>query len=280
MTIFRSAGQGFKLTFKLFLVVLFYLVVYSAVGALATLLLPYEIVNNQTRVLPPSSPGQALSLLIIALGLYLPTMAFSLYLLGGTLAVSRSLEAGEQILLPEFHRQAKRRFLLVTRWAFAAVGVSLAAGLAVAFVMAFLWAVTGRSEGMKGLISTGFWGAALAAGLVLLYSPVVLVERGRGIKESFKESSRFFNRHRGATFGLILWLSFIGALIWLAWAIGVAPVIRQVRVMAGLPPFPKGLPNFFFSLVLNIPSAFLSVYYPLALGIFYRGRNGDTGTGA
>ncbi len=280
MTVFRAAGQGFKLTFKLFPVLFLYLAVYSAVGALATVLLPYEIVDNQTRVPPPTSPAQALSLLVISLGLYLPTMAFSLYLLGGTLAVSRPLAAGGPVPMPEFHRQAKRWFLPVTRWAFAAVGAALAAGLAVTFVMAFLWAVTGRSEGMKGLIGVGFWGAALAAGLVLLYSPVALVERGRGIRDSFKESRRFFNAHRSATFGFILWLSFIGALVWLVWAIGVAPVIKQVRVMAGLPPFPKGLPNFLFNLVLGMPSAFLSVYFPLALGIFYRGRNGDTGTSA
>jgi hypothetical protein len=280
MTIFRAAGQGFKLTFKLWPVVLLYLVVYSAVGALATVLLPYEIVNNQTQVPPPTSPGQALSLLVIAMGLYLPTMAFSLYMLGGTLAVSRGLEAGEQVSRHEFHRQAKSRFGAIIRWGLAAVGAALAAGLAVTFVMAFLWAVTGRSEGMKGLIGVGFWGATLAAGLVLLYSPVTLIERGRGIKDCFKESNRFFNRHRAATFGLILGLSFIGALIWLVWAIGIAPGVKMVRVMVGLPPFPKGLPNFIFSLVLVLPSAFLNVYFPLALGIFYRGRHGDTGTGA
>lgn len=280
MTIFRSAGQGFKLTFKLWPVVLLYLVVYSAVGALSTLLLPYEIVNNQTRVPPPASPAEALSQLVIALGLYLPTMAFSLYMLGGTLAVSRGLEAGERFSLREFHRQAKGRFGAILRWGLAAVGAALAAGLAAAFVATLLWAATGRPEGMKGLIGAGFWGALLAAGLVLLYSPVILIERGWGIKDCFKESSRFFNAHRAATFMLVLWLSFIGALIWLLWAIGVAPVVKGVREMSGLPPFPKGLPNFFFSLALGAPSAFLSVYFPLALGIFYRGRNGHTGTGA
>ncbi len=182
--------------------------------------------------------------------------------------------------MEEFHRLAKRWFAAILRWGLAVFGVALAAGLAVALVIAFLWAVTGRSEGMKELIGAGFWGALLAAGLVLVYSPVILIERGRGIKEAFKESNRFFNAHRGATFGFLLWLSFIGALIWLVWAIGVAPVVKGVREMAGLPPFPKGLPNFFFSLVLGLPSAFLSVYFPLVLGIFYRGRNGDTGTGA
>ena len=280
MTIFRSAGQGFKLTFKLFPAVLFYLVGYSAVGALATVLLPYEIVNNQARVPRPSSMGQALSELVIGLALYLPTLFFSLYLLGGTLAASLKLAGGEPVPMEEFHRQAKRWFGAILRWGFAVFGTALAAGLTATFVMAFLWAVTGRSAGMKGLIGVGFWGALLAVGLVLVYSPVILIEQGRGIKEAFKESNRFFNAHRGATFGFILWLSFIGSLLWLAWAIGVAPVVGRVRVMGGLPPFPKGLPNFFFSLVLGLPSAFLSVYFPLALGIFYRGRNGDTGTGA
>ncbi|MDO8730617.1 MAG: hypothetical protein Q7J69_05520 [Candidatus Omnitrophota bacterium] len=280
MIIFRSAGQGFKLTFKLWPVVLLYLVAYSAVGALATVLIPHEIVNNQVRVPPPANFGDALSQLVIGLALYLPTMAFSLYLLGGTLAASLKLVGGEPVPMEEFHRQAKRLFGVILRWGLAAVGAALAAGLVVTFLMTLLWALTGRSEGMKGLIGAGFWGAMLAAGLLLIYSPVILIERGQGIKEAFKESNRFFNKHRGATFGLILWLSFIGALIWLVWAIGVAPVVKVVREMAGLPPFPKGLPNFFFSLVLGLPSAFLSVYFPLALGIFYRGRNGDTGTGA
>ena len=108
----------------------------------------------------------------------------------------------------------------------------------------------------------------------------LFVEQGRGVKESFKASSRFFNARRSASFGLILWISFIGVLIWLVWAYGVAPVVKVARTAAGLPPFPKGLPNFLFNLVLVIPSAFLGVYFPLALGIFYRGRNGDTGTGA
>lgn len=280
MTVFRAVGQGFKLTFKLFPVVLLYLVVYAAVGALATLLIPHEIVNNQARVSPPSNPGDAISQLGLGLALYLPTMVFSLYLLGGTLAASLKLSDGESVPMEEFHRQAKGRFGVILRWGLAVLGAVLAAGLAATFVMTLLWAVTGRSEGMKGLIGAGFWGALLAAGLVLLYSPAILIERGRGIKDCFKESNRFFNAHRGATFGFILWLSFIGALVWLVWAIGVAPVMGRIRVMTGLPPFPKGLPNFFFSLVLGLPSAFLSVYFPLALGIFYRGRNGDTRTGA
>ncbi len=281
MTVFRAAGQGAKLSFKLWGVTLLLVVVSSAVGALATLLLPFEIVNGQTRVPPPTSAGEMASRLIIGLGLYLPMMAFSLFLLGGVLGSAPRLLRNEAVSTGEIFQEAKRLFLPILRWGVAVVGVTLAAGMAAAFFFGFLWAVTGRSPGMKYLISAGFWGAMLAAGLLLLYSPVILVKRGgRGVMDSFKESKRFFNANRTGTFGLILWLSFIGALIWLAWAIGVAPVIGKIRAMMGIAPFAKGLPVFFFSLVLGLPAAVLSVFFPLALSIFYGGRNGHTGTGS
>ncbi len=280
MTVFRAAGQGIQLSFKLWSVTLLLVLVSSAVGALATLLLPFEVVNGQTHVPLPAGPGQVVSLLVIGLSLYLPMMAFSLFLLGGVLGSAPRLLRNEALSTGEVLREAKRLALPILRWGVLVVGVALAAGMAAAFLFGFLWMMTGRSPGMKFLIGAGFWGAMLAAGLLLLYSPVILVERGQGVLDSFKESKRFFNAHRTGTFGLILWISFLGALIWLAWAIGVAPVIGKIREMMGIAPFAKGLPVFFFSLVLGLPAAYLSVFFPLALSIFYGGRNGHTGTSA
>jgi len=266
------------LSFKLWGAALLLVVVYSAVGALATLLLPFEIVNGRTQVPPPTSPGEAASRLIIGLGLYLPTLAFSLFVLGGVLGVAQDLPAKGTLSAGGFLDQAKQRFLPILRWGFATMGVALAAGMAAAFFFSFLWAVMGRSPAMKYLVTTAFWGAMLAAGLLMVYSPVILIDQRRGVLDSFKESSRFFNANRTATFGLILWVSFIGAMIWLVWAISVAPVVGKIRTMMGIAPFAKGLPVFFFSLINGLPSAYLSVFVPLAIALFYWGRTGKIST--
>lgn len=248
-----------------------FLVVYAGTGALATLFIPYEVVEGRVRVPMPTNPGDALNRLVVGLGLYLIGIGLSLYVLGGVFGALQRLVRKQTVASGELRGLSRRWFWGMVRWALAFFGITFGLGTAVALVIATVGSVAGGAEAAKALMQAGFSGASVVSGLFLLFSPVVLVERASGAWASLRESYRIVVARPGATIGIVLCVSTVGAALYGLW-LPVAAVVNQIRAGMGIAPFAKGAPVFFFGLILVFPQAFLSVYLPAVLQSYYHAR--------
>lgn len=267
--VWKSVLGAFQLLPKFWMPMVVYLIGYSFIGALASVLLPYTIINGQqAAAVPPKNASEAVGYGIIGLTLFFMMFFLATGLLGGVLESLRQILSGQAGAVSRFWSSVRKWFFRMGGWG-VAYGL-LTVGLAVlaVFPVGFFWAVTGRAQGMRGMAEFVFYIAVLVVGYLFLYSPGFIVFKGSGLAAAFKRSARFVWRHKVASIVSIFLVSLIGALIYLADYYMVAPLVGRLRAMLGVAPFAKGAPAFFFGLILNFPAAILFVYIPLALGLF------------
>ncbi len=270
MGVWRALIQGFSLTRRLWVAMGLFLVVYAGVGALATVLLPYQVVEGRVQVPTPADMSQALKHLGIGLILYALGLGLSLYLLAGVFGGLRRQIREESFSGADLFALSRSGSLPMLGWGVGFFLVEFAASAAVAVAAWLLSAVTGLGQAglSKALMQMGFYATSLLVGLLLLFSPVILVERACRAWASFRESARFVRDHVAGTLGIVFGVSLIGAVVWALWLI-VAQAVRQVQAALGIPPFSPGLPVFVFGWVLVAPQAFLTVYLPAVLYAYY-----------
>lgn len=273
MSVWRAIGQGLDLTRRFWAAVLAFLLVYSSFGALSTVLLPFEMVNGQVRVPLPTNPSEAASRLIVALGIYLGMVGLSVWLLGGVLAGAGQILEKKPFSSGDLFRASTARFWSMLGWVAAYAVACFGAGIAVAFALGFLAAVSGQAAAVKSLAGLGFSAAGMVAGLLFLYSPSAIVKNSTGVWRGFGDSFRFVKGHGLATVALVFWISVIGALVWWFGVLVLARVTTTLRGAMGIPPFARGFPVFFFGLINGLPQAFLSVFIPASLVAYYQGSN-------
>lgn len=271
MGAFQAVGKGLITACRLWFVIPAVVVSYSAIGALATVWLPFSVVDGRFQVPPPATAEEALSRLMIGMGLFLCSWALSLYWLGGTLGSARGLLRDESFSRGDFFGAAGREFLRMLRWAFAWACVVMGSGLGVAVLIGFFWAATGRSPAMKILIQFGFTAATLWMAVSLLFSPMILLERSQGVWASLKDSWRFIRAHAAGAIGLLGGIVLVGVMVWTIGLI-LGAGVGQLRQMIGMASFTKGWPVFFFGLILGLPQAFLTLFIPAALYAYYWGN--------
>lgn len=273
MTVFQAIEKGLDWTRRLWAAVIAFLLVYAVFGALATVLLPFEVVGGQVRVPVPVNPGDVLSRLIVSLGIYFGMVGFSVWLLGGVLAGSKELLGKRPFPAGHLFRAGRERFWRMIGWAGGYMISCIGAGLAAAFLAGFIAAVSGQTQAVKSLAGLGFSAAAMAAGLLFLFSPAAIVEKGAGVWRSFGDSFRFVKSHGPGTILLVFLISFIGALIWWFGVLVLARASGALRAAMGIAPFAPGLPVFFFGLINGLPQAVLSVFIPASLYAYYQGSH-------
>ncbi len=272
MSVFKAVGQGFKFLPRLWMAFLVILVMNAVAGALATVALPFEVVDGQLRVPPVTTPEEAAARFFPALGLYLFALGYSLFLLGGVFSGLSRLIKGSPLSVAVYFQSAARWFFPMVRWGLAFMGVTVGSGIAASLLVGLLWGVTGRTEAMQALIQPAFSMTLFVVGLVLVFSPVIFVDRFLGVGKSFSESYKFLKVHKGATLGLLLLVGFIGALAWTGGLI-LAGIVNGIRDSFGIAQFAPGWPVFFFSLILGLPQAFVTVFFPTVLYSYYTGKS-------
>lgn len=271
MNIFHAVGQGLDLTRRLWTGVIGFLLVYAVFGALATVWLPFEVVNGQVQVPMPANPTDAAGRLVVALGLYFGMVGLSVWLLGGVLAGAKELLEKRPFPAGELFRAGWARIGTMIGWVATYGACCLGAGIAAAFLLGFIAAVSGQAAAMKALTGAGFSMAAMVVGVLLLYSPAAIVERSAGVWAGFGDSFRFVKGHGLATMTMVLLVAVIGAVIWWFGVLILARASGALRAAMGIEPFTKGLPVFFFGLINGLPQAFLSVFIPASLYAYYHG---------
>ena len=262
MAVWRALIGGFSLTGRLWAAMALLAVVFAAVGALATAFLPYEVVEGQVRVSAPAEVSEALRRLGVGLILYALAIGGSLFLLAGVFHGLRRQIRKESFSSADLLALSRAGFFPMLRWGIGFFGVQFAVA-----------AVVGGAIGLlsKDLMQASFSTTLLFVGLALLFSPVILVERACGTWASFRESVRFVGRHPAGTLGLLFGAGFVGAVAWALWLI-VALGVKRLQAAMGIAPFSPGLPAFFFGLILVVPQAFLTVYFPAVLYAYYHGK--------
>lgn len=272
MTVWRATGQGLRSCLRLWPGIAAFTVTYSAVGAAATLVLPFNVVEGRTVVPAPKTPGEFLSLLVLAGGLFLISTALSLRVLGGVLHGLERLERKEAVPWQEFSLGMKKWFGPLIRWALLFGLLLLGLLLISIFLLAFLWAMSGRPEGFKAMVPQAAFLLTTFLTLPFYYSPFCLLENRGQARDSFARSFRFAGRNLLGTLLLVVIISTIGAVLYWVDVFTLAKAANGLRGALGIPPFAKGLPVFFFGLFLLLPEGFLSVFAPAALYSYYRGK--------
>lgn len=269
--VLQALKRGLLLTKALWVAMAMYLLFFAVIGALVTLVLPYEVVDGQVRVLEIRSGEDLAGRLMPALFLYGIALAGSVYILGGVLGGLHELVREKPFGWADLVVHANRRFPRLLLWGAAYFALSIGVGIFAAFFLSFVWAALGKPALLKPLIGTGASFAFMLVGLALFYSPIILVERARGVGVSFLESWRFVRTHAQGTLLLVFLVSLIGAIAWLLGFFLLAPVVNGLRTLMGVQPFSPGLPVFFFSLILGIPQAFVLLFLPSSLYAYYHG---------
>ena len=272
MKIWAALGDGFKITPKFWVAILFTLVLNAFIGAVSTTVLPYVVVEGQILVPPITSVEEAAARFFPTMGVYFFSMAGSLLILGGTLGCLGQVTRKSPAVLPQTYlRSAKRWFLPMVRWGLGFGVATLGSGIVVAALLGFLWGILGQPEWLTSLIALGFSGTTFAVGLALIFSPFAFTARFLGVWKSFSESFRFIKSHPGGVVGLIFWISLFGALLKFVDLI-LAGGVGGIRTALGIASFAPGLPVFFFNLILGLPSAFLTAFIPVTLYSYYSGN--------
>ncbi len=267
--VWKSVLGALRLLPKFWMPMFVYLIGYSFIGALSSVLLPYTIINGQQAVaVPPKNASEAVGHGIIGLTLFFMMFFLATGLLGGVLESLRQILSGQADAVARFWASVRKWLFKMGAWGLAFGFLTIGLAVLAVFPVGFFWAVTGRAQGMQALAEFVFYIALLLVGYLFLYSPGFIVFKGSGLMAAFKRSARFVWRHKTASIIVVFLVSLIGALIYLFDYYAVAPLVGRLRAMLGIAPFAKGAPAFFFGLILNFPAAILFVYIPLALGLF------------
>lgn len=297
MSFIKAVGKAFGLTHRLLFGIVVVLLFTAALSALATMLLPFEVVEGQSiqipatihgtpqpvtvksntpllRVPPPKNWQEAKAILVPALVLFLFSSIGFLFLLGATLGSVRKLLHNEPVSPMEYLRSGARWFFPILGWV-SLLGVLV---LCVSFLFGIPLAIRAggladqdqvkKAIAMFGLV---FMSVHLVAFLIFLFSPVSLVERGRGSWDSLGDSFRFFFKNLLGTIGLLASAVGVGVILTVV-GIVLAGVVNSLRAMFGILPFSKGWPVFFFTSILALPQAYLTVYFPVLLYTYYNGK--------
>lgn len=191
MSVRRALKEGLTLTARLWVAVVSLLVFYAGLGAAATLLLPYEVVGGQVQVPEVKSVGEAITRLLPAGTLYTLSMAGSLFFLGGVLGGSRRLLSGESLTPAGYFEVCRRWFWPMARWGVVLFVVLGALSLGVAVLAGVVGVLAGGEGFGVVLVRSAFSLVLLVGGAFLIYSPVILVEKGCRVRASLGESIQF-----------------------------------------------------------------------------------------
>jgi hypothetical protein len=270
---FKAVGQGFSLTRRLWFALLVVLVVSALFGAVATVSLPFEVdpATGTVRVPEIQTLEQLKTVLGPAMGLYVVSSTVALYLLGGILGGAARLLRNEPVSVRGFLAESNRWLIPMVWWATILSVVVLVLCLAAGLFFGFLWVMSAKQEVMKGVLLFAVMGTFFASFVALIYSPVALVQKGRGAWAALADSVRFFFGRLIGTLGLLLGVVAVGLVAAVANLV-LAQVVNGLRQVLGVAPFAKGWPVFVFGLILGIPQAFLTVYFPSVLSAYYHGN--------
>ncbi len=270
---FKAVGQGFSLTRRLWFPLLGVVVVSALLGAVASVILPFEIDPATGGIRAPEirTLEQLKTVLGPAAGLYVVSSTVALYLLGGILGGAARLLRNEPVSASRFLAESNRWFLPMIWWATILSIVVLLLCLAVGIFFGFLWVMSAKQEVMKGVLLFAVMGTFFASFTALIYSPVALVQKGQGSWAAMADSARFFFKRLIGTLGLLGGVVAVGLAAAVA-GLALAQAANGLRQVLGVAPFAKGWPVFVFGLILGIPQAFLTVYFPSVLSAYYHGN--------
>jgi len=268
VAIWQAWLQGFSLTARLWLAGVLLLPIYAGGGALATLFLPYEVVQGQVRVPPPTDVKQALHHFAIGLALYLLIMGLVLFVLAGVFFSLRQLLNGQTVSVRQYLQSCRRGYIPILRWGIGFLFLEFSIAIGVGLGVMFLLYLLGQGGMASALAQAGFGLAFFLVGFALSFSPIVLVEENRGVGSSFRRSARLVSEHPLGLLVLLIVVAFVVATAYALW-LPVAQWVRLIRAGLGVAPFAPGWPVFLFGLVLDVPQAFATVYLPSVLYTYY-----------
>ena len=297
MSVFKAVGRGFILTHRLWFGILAALLFYSAFEALESVLLPYEVKPGQVQRIPVeqgsrkgyavfqtaetftipeiTNPDEMRAVAAPAITLLLFSSAVALYFLGGILGrAGRLIEDRKARCSPaDFLRASHQQFLPMLKWGFSlfilAVGLMILSGLILAIFFRDKVAAAaqlGKEAAVLPILL--FQSISMAMTALLIFSPVILVEKGQGVWRSFGESTRFLGRHLLKFMGLFACIVLVAVVVDV-FGIFLAKVVGGMRESLHVAPFAKGWPVFFFKLILGIPQSYLTVFLPATLTAYY-----------
>jgi len=296
VSVFKAVGQGFALTHRLWFAILAVLVVTAVLGGLASALLPFGRTPDQTFQVPVKVQGtqQQVPVRVEGQGIQVPeiktpeqfkavagpvlilfvlSVTSALFLLGGVLGSLSRLLQRESVAVSDF-------FQAGIHWFFPMLGWAISLGL-LTLVLTFVVGVPLAGRLNPQVISNPqfrelapslpillFRLAFLLVSGLFLFSSISLVEGKRGVWSSLRDSVKFLFRHLLGTMGLFACVVGVGVVVQLANLILAGPV-NSLRGMLGIAPYAKGLPVFFFNLILGLPQAYLTVFFPSSLYAYY-----------
>ena len=282
MGFIQAVGKAFGLTHRLFVAVAVVVGFTALLSALATLWLPFEVIGTPPviRVPAPQNWEEVRGILLPALTLFLCSSFGFLFLLAATLGSLRKLLHGEPFSPLGYFQSGGRWFFPILGWmsvlGLLFLALSSLLGIPLAIQVGGLGSEVELKKGMAvfGLV---LMMVHLAGFLIFLFSPVSLVERSRGVWDSLGDSLRFLFRHLLGTVGLFASAVVVGVLLTVV-GIVLGGVVNSIRGMLGIPPFVKGWPVFFFTLILGLPQAYLTVYFPALLYSYYHSNSSQAST--
>ncbi|MBI3333721.1 MAG: hypothetical protein HYZ93_06500 [Candidatus Omnitrophica bacterium] len=269
MNLFRAAGRSFGLTHRLWFAVLSVLVVTSAVGALSTLLLPFQVTGGRLTVPPPADAQEAVSRAGTVLALFLLSSGLALYLLGGVLGGLQRILRGESVSVSRFFQFSREWFFRMAGWGCALLLLVVGGSVVVGLIFAVPGSALAGAGAFKQFFGFGFLPVFLFLWAANVFSPILMVEHSQGIWASLGNSIRFFFRNLPACLGVLLCAVAVGVGMNI-FGLLLEKIVRALRTALSIAPYVPGLPVFFFGLILGIPQAYLTVYFPSLLYTFYR----------
>ncbi len=300
----QAAGRAFNLTHRLWVAILAVLVVSSFLGALATVLLPYEVIDQtlQGTVVTPDNqkqqievktgqqilqaptiqtPEQFRKVAGPTLILFVISLSFFLYLLGGVIGSLKEIFRGGKFSPPDLFKAGFRWFFPMLGWG---LTIGLLAFLAASFFGILLVSLAGggirpvspqEKEALSALPVALYRFSYACTGAFFLLSPIILIDLDKGAWRSFGEAVGFQFRHLFGVIGLFACVVLLGV-VFQVWSMILGKMAEGLRQMLGIAPYASGWPVFFFGLLLGIPQAYLSVYFPSALYAYYHGNTSSS----
>ncbi len=275
MNIWKSFGQGLRLTGRLWAAMLWFLAAVAFTTALNTALLPFQREGNQLVAAMPTDPAQRANVMLLSAGLFFFSVSIYLSLLGGTLAGMERALKNEAVGLGDVWRFSKERFGRMLLWGFGFAAWCIGCGLLVVIILAVISAAAHlNAEAMQTLAKWLFVIVMLLMGFPILYSAVPVARGQSGVWASFGQSRQFFKKHSAGTVLLVFLVSFVGAVIWWCGVLWSAVIVNRLRMMVGIPEYTTAfIPNLFLGFLLWWPPAVLGVLIPAVLYSYYEGNN-------
>lgn len=283
MNPFQAAGRAFNLTHRLWVAILAVLVVSSFLGALATVLLPYEVMDQQILQAPTiQTPEQFRKVAGPVLILFVISFSFFLYLLGGVIGSLKEIFRGGTFSPPDLFKAGFRWFFPMMGWG---LTIGLLAFLTASFLGILLVSLAAgggirpvspqEKEALAALPVALYRFSYACTGAFFLLSPIILIDQDKGAWRSFGEAVGFQFRHLFGVIGLFGCVVLLGV-VFQVWSMILGKMAEGLRPMLGIAPYAPGWPVFFFGLFLGVPQAYLSVYFPSALYAYYHGNTGSS----